>query len=156
MATGVFGEYILKDEKPKIKSGNIIVEFSSPNTNKPQHLGHVRNNLIGSSMSRIYSHIGYNVMKINLVNDRGIHICKSMLAYKKWGNGVTPESENMKGDHLVGKFYVLFDNEFKKEYDAWIKTSCDEEFEKWKNSSSGKKNIRQIEEQLQHPVSYIH
>lgn len=96
----------------------IMVEYSSPNTNKPLHLGHVRNNLIGFSISRILEAIGNKVIKVNLVNDRGIHICKSMLAYKKWGNNETPQSTDIKGDHLVGKYYVLFDNEYKKEIEA--------------------------------------
>lgn len=93
----------------------IMVEYSSPNTNKPLHLGHIRNNLLGFSVSRILEAIGKKVVKVNLVNDRGIHICKSMLAWKKWGNGETPQSSGMKGDHLVGKYYVLFEQELKKQ-----------------------------------------
>ena len=93
----------------------VMVEFSSPNTNKPLHLGHLRNNFLGDSVSRILSAAGFEVMKVNLINDRGIHICKSMLAYEKMGNGETPESAGMKGDHLIGKYYVLFDQEYKKE-----------------------------------------
>jgi len=92
-----------------------VVEFSSPNTNKPLHLGHIRNNLLGSSVSRILEAAGSKVVKVNLVNDRGIHICKSMLAWKKWGKGETPESSGLKGDHLVGKYYVLFDTRYKRE-----------------------------------------
>ena len=91
----------------------IMVEYSSPNTNKPLHLGHVRNNLLGYSVSQILKAAGNNVVKTNLVNDRGIHICKSMLAWKKWGGGETPESSGLKGDHLVGKYYVEFDKQFK-------------------------------------------
>lgn len=94
----------------------VMVEYSSPNTNKPLHLGHVRNNLLGFSVSEILKAAGNNVIKTNLVNDRGIHICKSMLAWKKWGGGETPESSGLKGDHLVGKYYVKFDLEYKKEY----------------------------------------
>jgi len=92
-----------------------MVEYSSPNTNKPLHLGHVRNNLLGFSVAEILAAAGYNVVKTNLVNDRGIHICKSMLAWQKFGNGETPESSGLKGDHLVGKYYVIFDKEYKKQ-----------------------------------------
>ncbi|NPA36330.1 MAG: arginine--tRNA ligase [Chlorobi bacterium] len=92
-----------------------MIEYSSPNTNKPLHLGHIRNNLLGYSLSRIVSVNGEKVIKTNIVNDRGIHICKSMLAWQKWGNGATPESTGKKGDHLVGDFYVKFDQEYKKE-----------------------------------------
>ena len=93
----------------------VMVEYSSPNTNKPLHLGHVRNNLLGFSLSRILKACGYKVVKTNIVNDRGIHICKSMLAWQKWGNGATPESTGKKGDHLIGDFYVLFDKHYKAE-----------------------------------------
>ena len=93
----------------------IMIEFSSPNTNKPLHLGHIRNNLLGWSVSRLLEANGHNVMRVNLVNDRGIHICKSMLAWLKMGNGETPESSGIKGDHLVGKYYVAFSNELKRQ-----------------------------------------
>ncbi|MDE5552496.1 MAG: arginine--tRNA ligase, partial [Muribaculaceae bacterium] len=93
----------------------VMVEYSSPNTNKPLHLGHVRNNLLGYSLSRILEANGKRVVKTNIVNDRGIHICKSMLAWQKWGNGATPESSGKKGDHLIGDFYVEFDKHFKQE-----------------------------------------
>ena len=93
----------------------IMVEYSSPNTNKPLHLGHIRNNLLGYSVASILKANGNNVIKANLVNDRGIHICKSMLAWKRFGNGETPESSGMKGDHLVGKYYVEFDKHYKSE-----------------------------------------
>ncbi|MDF2438010.1 MAG: arginyl-tRNA synthetase [Bacteroidota bacterium] len=93
----------------------VMVEYSSPNTNKPLHLGHVRNNLLGYSVSEILKAAGNKVIKTNIVNDRGIHICKSMLAWQKWGNGETPESCGMKGDHLVGKYYVEFDKHYKAE-----------------------------------------
>ncbi len=92
-----------------------MVEYSSPNTNKPLHLGHVRNNLLGHALSEVLSANGKKVVKTNIVNDRGIHICKSMLAWKKWGNDETPESTGKKGDHLTGDFYVLFDQNYKKE-----------------------------------------
>ena len=93
----------------------IMIEYSSPNTNKPLHLGHIRNNLLGYSVAEILKANGHNVIKVNLVNDRGIHICKSMLAWVKFGNGDTPESTGIKGDHFVGKYYVVFDKEYKKE-----------------------------------------
>jgi len=93
----------------------IILEYSSPNTNKPLHLGHIRNNLLGFSLSRILTANGHKVIKVNLVNDRGIHICKSMLAYDRWGNHETPESSGVKGDHLVGKYYVLFEKHYREE-----------------------------------------
>jgi arginyl-tRNA synthetase len=93
----------------------VMIEYSSPNTNKPLHLGHIRNNLLGYSLSEIMKANGYRVVKTNIVNDRGIHICKSMLAWRKWGKGVTPESSGKKGDHLVGDFYVLFDKHYKEE-----------------------------------------
>ncbi|MBR0309753.1 MAG: arginine--tRNA ligase, partial [Paludibacteraceae bacterium] len=93
----------------------MMVEYSSPNTNKPLHLGHVRNNLLGSSIARIQEANGWQVVKTNIVNDRGIHICKSMLAWLKFGNGETPESSGKKGDHLIGDYYVRFDKEYRKQ-----------------------------------------
>ncbi|MBD5291402.1 MAG: arginine--tRNA ligase [Bacteroides sp.] len=100
---------------PNQDSPLVMVEYSSPNTNKPLHLGHVRNNLLGYSVSQILAANGNRVVKTNIVNDRGIHICKSMLAWKKWGDGATPESTGKKGDHLIGDFYVAFDKHFKEE-----------------------------------------
>lgn len=100
----------------------VMIEYSSPNTNKPLHLGHIRNNLLGYSLSRILAADGNRVIKTNIVNDRGIHICKSMLAWQKWGEGVTPESSGKKGDHLIGDFYVLFDKKFKEEIAALEKS----------------------------------
>lgn len=97
------------------KSPLVMVEYSSPNTNKPLHLGHVRNNLLGYSLSQILKACGNRVVKTNIVNDRGIHICKSMLAWQKWGEGATPESTGKKGDHLIGDFYVLFDKHYREE-----------------------------------------
>ena len=105
--------YGLKDADEK--SPLVMVEYSSPNTNKPLHLGHIRNNLLGFSLAEILKACGNRVVKTNIVNDRGIHICKSMLAWQKWGEGVTPESAGKKGDHLIGDFYVLFDKHFKAE-----------------------------------------
>ncbi len=105
----------------------IMVEYSSPNTNKPLHLGHIRNNLLGHSVSELLAASGNRVMKVNLVNDRGIHICKSMLAWKKWGKGETPESTDTKGDHLVGKYYVLFDKKYKEEIERLVRKGADKE-----------------------------
>ena len=109
----------------------VMVEYSSPNTNKPLHLGHVRNNLLGYSLSEILKACGNRVVKTNIVNDRGIHICKSMLAWKKWGEGATPESTGKKGDHLIGDFYVLFDKHYKAELNELMaKGMSQEEAEK--------------------------
>lgn len=108
--------YITPDFGQWAPSGKtFMIEFSSPNTNKPLHLGHIRNNLLGWSVSRLHEANGHRVLRVNLVNDRGIHICKSMLAWQKFGNGETPASSGIKGDHLVGKYYVLFSNELKKQ-----------------------------------------
>jgi arginyl-tRNA synthetase len=104
----------------------ILVEYSSPNTNKPLHLGHIRNNLLGFSLYRILSGCGHKVIKTNIVNDRGIHICKSMLAWQKFGNGETPESSGIKGDHLVGKYYVLFEKNYKIQVENLVKEGMDE------------------------------
>lgn len=100
----------------------VVVEYSSPNTNKPLHLGHMRNIFLGYSVANILKTAGYDVVKINLVNDRGIHICKSMLAYQKFGSGETPESSGIKGDHLIGNYYVRFDQEYKKEIEQLVAT----------------------------------
>lgn len=109
----------------------IMLEYSSPNTNKPLHLGHIRNNLLGYSVAELLKSQGHEVIKVNLVNDRGIHICKSMLAWQKFGNGETPQSSGMKGDHLVGKYYVEFDKAYKKEVEALVNSgSAKEEAEK--------------------------
>ena len=105
-----FGEKRVTDDSPLV-----MIEYSSPNTNKPLHLGHVRNNLLGWSLAQIMEANGNKVVKTNIVNDRGIHICKSMLAWLKWGNGITPEKAGKKGDHLIGDFYVLFDKHFNEE-----------------------------------------
>lgn len=108
-----FGQWPEKEE-------SVMVEFSSPNTNKPLHLGHLRNDFLGDSVSRILVANGYRVVKTCLVNDRGIHICKSMLAYQKFGNGETPESSGLKGDHLIGKYYVMFDRVYKAQIDELV------------------------------------
>ncbi len=114
-----FGSAQLKTEK-------VLIEYSSPNTNKPLHLGHVRNNLLGYSIGEILKAAGYSVIKANLINDRGIHICKSMLAWQKFGNGESPQSSAIKGDHLVGKYYVKFDQEYKKEIQNLIESGVTE------------------------------
>lgn len=105
----------------------VMVEYSSPNTNKPLHLGHLRNNFLGYSIAEILKANGYEVIKANLVNDRGIHICKSMVAYNHYGNGETPESSGLKGDHLAGKYYVIFDKEYKKQISDLIEKGHIEE-----------------------------
>ena len=121
---------------PTEKSPLVMIEYSSPNTNKPLHLGHMRNNLLGSSLARIVEANGNKVVKTNIVNDRGIHICKSMLAWQKWGNGATPESTGKKGDHLIGDFYVEFDKHYKAECDElarqYVSEGMDEEAAKEK------------------------
>ena len=108
----------------------IVVEYSSPNTNKPLHLGHVRNNLLGYSVAEIIKASGRQVKKVQIINDRGIHICKSMLAWQRFGQGETPASSGMKGDHLVGKYYVLFDKEYKKEIALLVSKGTTEELAK--------------------------
>jgi len=122
----------------------VMVEYSSPNTNKPLHLGHVRNNLLGFSVAEILAAAGYNVVKANLVNDRGIHICKSMLAWQKFGDGETPASSGIKGDHLVGKYYVIFDKEYKKQIEE-LKAAGQTEDDAKKNASL----IKEAQEMLQ-------
>ncbi len=121
----------------------VMVEFSSPNTNKPLHLGHLRNNFLGDSASRILEANGFEVRKVNLVNDRGVHICKSMLAYQKMGNGETPESAGLKGDHLIGKYYVLFDQMYKEEINDLVNEGIDPEEAKKEAQS-----IKQAQEML--------
>lgn len=120
------------------KNQTVMVEYSSPNTNKPLHLGHIRNNLLGFSVAQILKEDGYNVLKTQIINDRGIHICKSMLAWEKFGNGQTPESANLKGDKFVGNYYVEFDKNYKKEISELIASGSDEE--------SAKKNAPLIQE----------
>lgn len=122
----------------------VMVEFSSPNTNKPLHLGHLRNNFLGDSAAHILAANGYEVKKVNLVNDRGVHICKSMLAYQKQGNGETPESAEMKGDHLIGKYYVKFDQMYKQEINSLVDKGMDPEEAKKEAPS-----IKEAQEMLQ-------
>lgn len=132
----------------------VVVEYSSPNTNKPLHLGHIRNNLLGYATAEILKAAGYSVKKVQIVNDRGVHICKSMLAWQKWGNGETPESSNKKGDHLVGHYYVEFEKHFQAEYKAWQETNIAKEFlEKWLgNEAVVKKTTKIIEKQKQKAI----
>ena len=117
-----YGEKQATNESPLV-----MIEYSSPNTNKPLHLGHVRNNLLGWSLAQIMQANGYKVVKTNIVNDRGIHICKSMLAWLKWGNGETPESSGKKGDHLIGDYYVAFDKHYREEIKELVAQGMDEE-----------------------------
>ena len=121
-----------------VSGKNVVIEYSSPNTNKPLHLGHIRNNLLGWSVSEIMKANGKRVVRVNLVNDRGIHICKSMLAWLKWGNGCTPESTGKKGDHLIGDFYVLFDKKFKEEVKSLLPDNYDTLDEKAKEEAKAK------------------
>ena len=119
------------------KNQTVMVEYSSPNTNKPLHLGHIRNNLLGFSVAQILKEAGYNVVKTQIINDRGIHICKSMLAWEKFGNGETPETSGLKGDKLVGNYYVEFEKKFQSEFNDWIEFDSigKSEFEKYKELS---------------------
>ena len=121
-----------------VSGKNVVIEYSSPNTNKPLHLGHIRNNLLGWSVSEIMKANGKNVVRVNLVNDRGIHICKSMLAWQKWGNGETPESTGKKGDHLIGDFYVLFDKKYKEELKTLLPANFAELSEKEQEEAKAK------------------
>jgi len=119
-AKATYGYHLPQDSK------TIVIEYSSPNTNKPLHLGHIRNNLLGWSVAEILKANGYKVKKVNLVNDRGIHICKSMLAWLTFGNGETPQTSKEKGDHLVGKYYVLFDKEYKRQVAELVSSGMDQ------------------------------
>ena len=125
-------EAIDKDDRFGMKQATeesplVMIEYSSPNTNKPLHLGHVRNNLLGWSLAQIMEANGNKVVKTNIVNDRGIHICKSMLAWLKYGNGETPESSGKKGDHLIGDYYVAFDKHYREEVKDLMAQGMDEE-----------------------------
>lgn len=138
-------QHILKSDYGQFKPNGqkVMVEYSSPNTNKPLHLGHVRNNLLGYAVAQILTAYGYEVVKVNLINDRGIHICKSMLAWTLFGNNETPESNGLKGDHLVGKYYVIFDKEYKKQIEE-LQNAGQTEEEAKKNAPL----IRQAQELL--------
>ena len=115
-----------------------MIEYLSPNTNKPLHLGHIRNGVLGMAISRLLESVGYKVIKANLINDRGIHICQSMLAWKKWGNAETPESAGAKGDHFVGKWYVRYHQEFNKnsENGEALEKESREMLQKWEAADS--------------------
>ena len=123
----IYNEDAFGFKTPKAGDKAIMVEYSSPNTNKPLHLGHIRNNLLGYSVSEILKASGKKVYKTQIINDRGIHICKSMLAWKLFGNGETPESTGLKGDKLIGNYYVKFDQEYKKEIQNLVATGVSEE-----------------------------
>ena len=103
---------------PEEKRQKVLLEYSAPNTNKPQHLGHVRNNTLGSALRALMLRVGHSVVAVNLINDRGIHICKSMIAYQRFGSNATPESSGKKGDHLIGEMYVKFERQFQREVAA--------------------------------------
>ena len=134
--------------RKEVQGNPIVVEYSSPNTNKPLHLGHIRNNLLGWSVSEILRANGENVVRVNLVNDRGIHICKSMIAWQKWGDGCTPESTGKKGDHLIGDFYVLFDKHYKEEVKQLLPANYDElsDDEKEKAKTAAEENSTLMQE----------
>lgn len=117
----------------------VVIEFSAPNTNKPQHLGHLRNNLLGAVLANLFKNLGYKVIRANLINDRGIHIAKSMLAYQKWGEGKTPETEKLKGDYFVGKFYTLFEEKIKEKPN--LLEEAQEMLKKWE---AGDQNVWQL------------
>lgn len=125
-------------KSPDANAPLVMIEYSSPNTNKPLHLGHVRNNLLGGALSNIMAANGFNVVKTNIVNDRGIHICKSMLAWQKWGNGATPESTGKKGDHLIGDYYVEFDKHFRAEVKSLLPAGYDQLDEKAQEEAKAK------------------
>lgn len=127
MLNAMHGQETYGITHPAEKAPLVMIEYSSPNTNKPLHLGHVRNNLLGYSLSEILKANGNRVIKTNIVNDRGIHICKSMLAWQKWGEGVTPESSGKKGDHLVGDFYVMFDKHYREEVGQLVASGLSKE-----------------------------
>ncbi|MBU4493583.1 MAG: arginine--tRNA ligase, partial [Nanoarchaeota archaeon] len=137
----ILNELIIKkiiSEKEKYGSSSekqrVVIEYPAPNTNKPLHLGHVRNMLIGESLSRILEFNGFKVFRVNMNNDRGIHICKSMLAYKKYGKNKTPESEKKKSDHFVGDYYVLFNKKL-KEYPE-LEDEAQDMLRKWEQGDS--------------------
>lgn len=129
-----------------VRDERVVIEFSGPNTNKPQHLGHLRNNVIGESVSRLLQKSGSRVTRVNIINDRGIHICKSMLVYIKHGQNITPQSAGKKGDHLVGDFYVQFEKEFQAEYKTWLESEAGKRaYEEFLTSEAGIKAQKAIE-----------
>ena len=140
---GTFGAGFISKEDAK----RVMIEFSAPNTNKPQHLGHVRNNLIGQTVANTLGAAGHEVIPVNLINDRGIHICKSMLAYKLTGEGKTPEGEGVKPDHFVGMYYVGFNTMFMAEYAQWQTTpEAHESLTQWRGSSASKRALKKLGE----------
>ena len=138
MLSGINADENYGFSKATDNSPLVMIEYSSPNTNKPLHLGHVRNNLLGGALSNIMAANGYRVVKTNIVNDRGIHICKSMLAWLKWGNGATPESTGKKGDHLIGDYYVEFDKHFRAEVKSLLPANYAELDEKAQEEAKAK------------------
>jgi arginyl-tRNA synthetase len=127
------------------KHKTVVVEYASPNTNKPLHLGHVRNNLLGYATAEILKAAGYGVKKVQIVNDRGIHICKSMLTWKLFGNGETPQTRGLKGDHLVGEYYVLFEQKFQDEYKNWQSSEVAQNlFSTWLNAGDTREKTEKI------------
>jgi arginyl-tRNA synthetase len=146
--------YIISDKKSNInkKTTTVLIEYSSPNTNKPIHLGHVRNNVLGYALAGIYKANGYSVVKANLINDRGIHICKSMVAWKKFGNGETPENtadlKCRKGDHLVGKYYVTFDKVLKEQTKPFLDKIADDDFSDFDEKK--KTELQKLKEKISH------
>ena len=136
------------------KDVRVMVEFSSPNTNKPLHLGHIRNILLGWSCSKILEAAGYDVVRTKVVNDRGIAICKSMLAWQLFGDEKTPDTEGVKGDHFVGDYYVMFENEFKKEYKTWQKTTLAQTiFEEWASKTNTRKLVSELEKKKEKDIA---
>ena len=124
----------------------VMVEYSSPNTNKPLHLGHIRNNLLGWSTAKILEAAGYDVVKVQVINDRGVHICKSMWAWENFGNGETPENTGTKGDHLIGKYYVMFNNKLQEEFAVWKNTEeAKAKFLEWLSSEGGQKSSEDLD-----------
>lgn len=150
LATLVVGEAL---DQPRF-GGDVVsepahwmFEYSAPNTNKPQHLGHVRNDLLGQSVATVCGWAGHQITRVNLINDRGIHICKSMLAYQLWGQDETPQTAGVKGDHLVGDYYVLFDKRFNAEYADWQQTeAADARLEAWLDTPAGQETASKIDD----------
>lgn len=157
LAQLVVGEILQKGEHYGESAPNherVVIEFSAPNTNKPQHLGHLRNNVIGESVARILAKRGYEVKRVNLINDRGIHICKSMLAYQRYANQATPESSQKKGDHFIGDYYVLFEQKFQAEYKSWLQGSAGSQaYDAWLQSPEGTRAQKQYDAYYEKPES---
>ncbi|HRC33657.1 MAG TPA: arginine--tRNA ligase, partial [Bacteroidia bacterium] len=135
-------------EKNNVDVNPVVVEYSSPNTNKPLHLGHIRNNLLGYSLAKIIEAAGNKVAKVNIVNDRGIHICKSMLAWQLFGNGETPQSSGLKGDKLVGKYYVEFDKKYNEEAKQLLQQWNENKFDNSNNSIDVKAKVEILKQNI--------